>query len=96
LQKGTNEVIVKALPHAIDSESVRVDGRGKATICEVQYQEKYVKATEAHEADEKRKALQKHLDDLRDKKQMVIIQTKHYFHNHFSVGRQIGSYASSG
>uniref|UniRef100_A0A914WYI1 Protein F37C4.5 n=1 Tax=Plectus sambesii TaxID=2011161 RepID=A0A914WYI1_9BILA len=46
LKKGKNEVLVKNVSHMIDSESVRVDGRGPAVICEVQYQQKATKRGE--------------------------------------------------
>uniref|UniRef100_A0A914X159 DUF4139 domain-containing protein n=1 Tax=Plectus sambesii TaxID=2011161 RepID=A0A914X159_9BILA len=46
LKKGKNEVLVKNVSHMIDSDSVRVDGRGPAVICEVQYQQKATKQGE--------------------------------------------------
>ncbi|XP_065179386.1 protein F37C4.5-like [Sycon ciliatum] len=45
LSVGENEIVVKQLSNAIDSDSIRVEGRGCATIGEVKYQQKQV-ATE--------------------------------------------------
>lgn len=41
--KGWNEVVVTKITRSVDSDSIRVDGRGKAVITEVKYQEKHVK-----------------------------------------------------
>uniref|UniRef100_A0A914WX50 Uncharacterized protein n=1 Tax=Plectus sambesii TaxID=2011161 RepID=A0A914WX50_9BILA len=66
LKKGKNEVLVKNVSHMIDSESVRVDGRGPAVICEVQYQQK---ATKRGEVDHDRiKQLTAEKDVLEKKK----------------------------
>lgn len=40
LTKGPNDLIVRNLSPSIQSDSIRVDGLGKAIILEVQYKEK--------------------------------------------------------
>ncbi|XP_065179387.1 protein F37C4.5-like [Sycon ciliatum] len=42
LSVGENEIVVKQLSSAVDSDSIRVEGRGCATIGEVKFQEKTV------------------------------------------------------
>ena len=61
---GKNEVRVKQLPASIDKDSIRVDGRGKGTICEVQYLEKHV--TKEEELQQKTKEVQQQLDKLKE------------------------------
>ncbi len=61
---------MKKLPASIDKESIRVDGRGKGTICEVQYQEKHV--TKEDEVQERRKQIQRQVDDLKETVDKVI------------------------
>ncbi len=61
---------MKKLPASIDKESIRVDGRGKGTICEVQYQEKEV--TKEDEGQERRKEIQRQVDDLEETADKVI------------------------
>ena len=46
LKAGKNEVLVKNVSQLVDKDSVRVDGRGPAVICEVQYLQKATKQGE--------------------------------------------------
>ncbi|XP_050390373.2 protein F37C4.5 isoform X7 [Patella vulgata] len=46
-KKGINEILLKNLPECIDGDSIRVEGKGEATIEEVSYQLKYIPQDEA-------------------------------------------------
>lgn len=63
-------MVVKDLPRSIERDSVRVEGRGKATICEVQYQQKHVAPDRAAVAD-REKALQEQLKQLKQQSEEV-------------------------
>ncbi|ESP04072.1 hypothetical protein LOTGIDRAFT_230318 [Lottia gigantea] len=55
-KKGINEIILKNLPACIDGDSIRVEGKGEATIEEVSYQVKYIPKDQA-DLNEKQKEL---------------------------------------
>ncbi|XP_064617047.1 protein F37C4.5-like isoform X1 [Liolophura sinensis] len=69
VKKGENEVIVKNLSNYVDEDSIRVEGKGTATILEVTYQTKYdsPSKSEREEYESKGKALQKELEALDEK-----------------------------
>uniref|UniRef100_A0A915E0J1 DUF4140 domain-containing protein n=1 Tax=Ditylenchus dipsaci TaxID=166011 RepID=A0A915E0J1_9BILA len=46
LQQGLNEIVVENVSHSIESDSIRVDGSGAATIHEVQFKTDHVRQDE--------------------------------------------------
>ncbi len=55
---------MRNLPASIDKDSIRVDGRGKGIISEVQYLEKHVEKGE--DVGQKRKEIQKKIADSKE------------------------------
>lgn len=71
IQKGEHEIILRNLSHAIDKDSIRVEGSGHAIINEVTYQSKTVSSeandTDSGESDEV-KTLKNMLKELKQEK----------------------------
>jgi N-terminal domain of unknown function (DUF4140) len=69
LKQGPNEVVVTKLSASIEQDSIRVEGRGAATISEVKYHEEFVRKEE--EVNAKQKELRKKLDSLTEQRAVV-------------------------
>ena len=70
LKTGQNELIVKDLSQSIDKDSIRVEGRGSATISEVSVQTKHLDENEAKNSG-KRDELQKEMEKLENRKDLL-------------------------
>uniref|UniRef100_A0A914UGU6 DUF4140 domain-containing protein n=1 Tax=Plectus sambesii TaxID=2011161 RepID=A0A914UGU6_9BILA len=71
-EAGKNEVLVRGITSNFDSSSVRVDGRGSATICDVQQRQRTLKDDDADyvlakELEDEIVQLQSKLSELQDK-----------------------------
>ncbi|PVD28133.1 hypothetical protein C0Q70_10717 [Pomacea canaliculata] len=63
LVAGQNQVVIRKLPLHVDQDSIRVEGKGAATISEVSFQSKHVPPNEA-ERSQRSKELREELDAL--------------------------------
>ncbi|XP_067674172.1 protein F37C4.5-like isoform X2 [Haliotis asinina] len=68
--KGVNEIVLKQLPASIDSDSIRVEGTGQATIAEVTFQKKRTTPDEA-DISSKERELETQIDDLKKEKDQI-------------------------
>ncbi|XP_046560462.1 protein F37C4.5-like isoform X2 [Haliotis rubra] len=68
--KGVNEIVLKQLPASIDSDSIRVEGTGQATIAEVTFQRKHTTPDEA-DISSKEKELETQIADLKKEKDQI-------------------------
>ncbi|XP_048249176.1 protein F37C4.5-like isoform X2 [Haliotis rufescens] len=69
--KGVNEIVLKQLPASIDSDSIRVEGTGQATIAEVTFQRKHTTPDEA-DISSKEKELEIQIADLKKEKDHIV------------------------
>ncbi|XP_067674170.1 protein F37C4.5-like isoform X2 [Haliotis asinina] len=72
--KGVNEIVLKQLPASIDSDSIRVEGTGQATIAEVTFQRKYTTPNEADISSKEReleRELETQINDLKREKDQI-------------------------
>ncbi|XP_071113457.1 protein F37C4.5-like [Haliotis cracherodii] len=69
--KGVNEIVLKQLPASIDSDSIRVEGTGQATIAEVTFQRKHTTPDEA-DISSKEKELEIQIADLKKEKDHLV------------------------
>lgn len=63
LEEGTNQVVIKKLPQMVDSDSIRVEGMGEATIMEVVFQKETV-TPEQGDMSGREKELAQELEEL--------------------------------
>uniref|UniRef100_A0A915DS88 DUF4140 domain-containing protein n=1 Tax=Ditylenchus dipsaci TaxID=166011 RepID=A0A915DS88_9BILA len=67
LQQGLNDIVVQNVSHSIESDSIRVDGSGAATIHEVQFKTDHVRQDEVDNPQVKELQIYgKRLDSLND------------------------------
>ncbi|XP_041355011.1 protein F37C4.5-like isoform X3 [Gigantopelta aegis] len=96
VKKGVNEIVLKQLPKCIDPDSIRVEGKGSATIAEVSYQMKYLPKDEAEithqekELTDKIESLKKEKDEL-DAKLGVIGKQTEVLDNFAKTASNVGS-----
>ena len=76
LNKGENEIIINNVSHNIDQDSVRVEGKGEATVLDVVCQSKRITETEQNnvETNEKIAKLKNEIKDLETKEEIINLK----------------------
>ncbi len=74
LKQGENELIITAISNSIDRDSVRVEGRGNATVLDVVCQDKRVEADNRENISSREKELKTELHALETKRDLVVQQ----------------------
>ncbi|CAH1799373.1 unnamed protein product [Owenia fusiformis] len=75
LNRGENEITIGQLSSSIDKDSIRVEGRGAATILEVTYQTKYIRPEE-NAANQQTKLIEADLKALEKEKSVLLAWQK--------------------
>jgi chromosome segregation ATPase len=68
LKKGENEIVINSISNSIDRESVRVEGRGNASVLDVICQDKRVESDNLDNISKKEKELKNELNELEAKR----------------------------
>jgi hypothetical protein len=68
LKRGENEIVINSISNSIDRESVRVEGKGNASVLDVICQDKLVESDNLDNISKKEKDLRNELNELEAKR----------------------------